>query len=169
MDVTERLGPSITGRVFLIPSSLKAGEIARVLREGYDMGLLSDGFQELVSGLRVAPAWTAQTGRLAVAIKAHAHVNPPPAQAVLHLLSESLFVPLHDLWQPRDDLAVPMIDGSHLDDDRHRFVPTFRSTVSCHAPDHDVRFPSHGHRGFNRHSGHFGERAVQICLPCNSN
>src|SRR4051794_36974054 len=51
VDVTERLGPSIKGRVFLIPSSLKAGEIARVLREGYDMGLLSDGFQELVSGL----------------------------------------------------------------------------------------------------------------------
>ena len=76
---------------------------------------------------------------------------------------------LHDLRQPRDDFAVPMVDGSHLDDDRHRFVPTFRSTVSCHAPDHDVRFPSHGHRGFNRHSGHFGERAVQICLPCNSN
>jgi septum site-determining protein MinD len=51
VDVTERLGPSIKGRIFLIPSSLKAGEIARVLREGYDMGLLSDGFQELVSGL----------------------------------------------------------------------------------------------------------------------
>ena len=51
MDVTERLGPSIKGRIFLIPSSLKAGEIARVLREGYDMGLLSDGFQELVTGL----------------------------------------------------------------------------------------------------------------------
>jgi MinD-like ATPase involved in chromosome partitioning or flagellar assembly len=51
VDVTERLGPSIKGQIFLIPSSLKAGEIARVLREGYDMGLLSDGFQELVTGL----------------------------------------------------------------------------------------------------------------------
>jgi septum site-determining protein MinD len=51
VDVTERHGTSIKGRIYLIPSSLKAGEIARVLREGYDMGLLSDGFQELVSGL----------------------------------------------------------------------------------------------------------------------
>ena len=51
IDVTERLGESITGRVFLIPSSLKAGEIARVLREGYDMGLLSEGFQQLISAL----------------------------------------------------------------------------------------------------------------------
>jgi len=50
-NVTSKLGPTIRGQVFLIPSSLKAGEIARVLREGYDMGLLSEGFQELVTGL----------------------------------------------------------------------------------------------------------------------
>jgi septum site-determining protein MinD len=37
--------------VYLIPSSLKAGEIARVLREGYDVGLLNDGFQELIHRL----------------------------------------------------------------------------------------------------------------------
>jgi MinD-like ATPase involved in chromosome partitioning or flagellar assembly len=53
IDVTERLGPSIHGRIFLIPSSLKAGEIARVLREGYDMGLLSEGFQQLVTQLQL--------------------------------------------------------------------------------------------------------------------
>jgi MinD-like ATPase involved in chromosome partitioning or flagellar assembly len=37
--------------IYLIPSSLKAGEIARVLREGYDVGLLNDGFQDLISRL----------------------------------------------------------------------------------------------------------------------
>ena len=31
--------------LFLIPSSVKTGEIARVLREGYDVGLLTDGFR----------------------------------------------------------------------------------------------------------------------------
>lgn len=50
-DVTERFKNQIRGQIFLIPSSLKAGEIARVLREGYDMGLLSEGFQQLVVGL----------------------------------------------------------------------------------------------------------------------
>jgi MinD-like ATPase involved in chromosome partitioning or flagellar assembly len=50
-DVTAHLGGSISGRVFLIPSSIKAGEIARVLREGYDVGLLNDGFHELVEAL----------------------------------------------------------------------------------------------------------------------
>src|SRR3954453_16931185 len=53
VDWTERLGPSIKGRVFLIPSSLKAGEIARVLREGYDVGLLSEGFEQLIAALKL--------------------------------------------------------------------------------------------------------------------
>jgi MinD-like ATPase involved in chromosome partitioning or flagellar assembly len=40
-------------RLFLIPSSLKTGEIARVLREGYDVGKLNDGFQELLRRLQL--------------------------------------------------------------------------------------------------------------------
>jgi septum site-determining protein MinD len=50
-DVTARLGVNVPGKVYLIPSSIKAGEIARVLREGYDVGLLNDGFHELVEAL----------------------------------------------------------------------------------------------------------------------
>jgi MinD-like ATPase involved in chromosome partitioning or flagellar assembly len=50
-DVTGNLGGDISGQIFLIPSSIKAGEIARVLREGYDVGLLNDGFHELVEAL----------------------------------------------------------------------------------------------------------------------
>ncbi|BAZ10610.1 cell division inhibitor [Calothrix sp. NIES-4071] len=37
----------INGKLYLIPSSIKAGDIARVLREGYDVVRLNDGFQEL--------------------------------------------------------------------------------------------------------------------------
>jgi MinD-like ATPase involved in chromosome partitioning or flagellar assembly len=40
-------------RLFLIPSSLKTGEIARILREGYDVGKLNDGFRELVKRLNL--------------------------------------------------------------------------------------------------------------------
>ncbi|NJP06326.1 MAG: MinD/ParA family protein [Chloroflexaceae bacterium] len=53
-DVTAALkaqDPSIKGQAFLIPSSIKAGEIARILREGYDVGLLNDGFQRLLVDL----------------------------------------------------------------------------------------------------------------------
>ncbi|MFN7928121.1 MAG: MinD/ParA family protein [Blastocatellia bacterium] len=49
-DVTP---PGIAGRVYLIPASLKAGEIARVLREGYDVSLLNDGFHRLLQELKL--------------------------------------------------------------------------------------------------------------------
>ena len=52
-DVTPRLGGDITGQVFLVPSSMKAGDIARVLREGYDVGVLRDGFHELIDALKL--------------------------------------------------------------------------------------------------------------------
>mgnify|MGYP005855785147 CR=1 FL=1 len=50
-DVTANLKANIKGQIFLIPSSIKAGEIARVLREGYDVSLLNDGFHELIEKL----------------------------------------------------------------------------------------------------------------------
>jgi MinD-like ATPase involved in chromosome partitioning or flagellar assembly len=52
-DVTSGLGADVTGRVFLIPSSMKAGDIARVLREGYDVGVLRDGLHELIKALEL--------------------------------------------------------------------------------------------------------------------
>ncbi len=52
-DVTASLGPAVKGKIFLIPSSIKAGEIARVLREGYDVGLLNDGFESLIKNLKL--------------------------------------------------------------------------------------------------------------------
>jgi MinD-like ATPase involved in chromosome partitioning or flagellar assembly len=54
LDVTpslRALDSSINGQVYLVSSSIRAGEIARILREGYDVGLLNDGFQRLLSDL----------------------------------------------------------------------------------------------------------------------
>jgi MinD-like ATPase involved in chromosome partitioning or flagellar assembly len=39
------------GGVFLVPASVKAGEIARILKEGYDVNALNDGFQDLTETL----------------------------------------------------------------------------------------------------------------------
>jgi MinD-like ATPase involved in chromosome partitioning or flagellar assembly len=50
-DVTANLPVAVPGRVLLIPSSVRPGEIARVLRDGYDPGLLNDGFQRLIETL----------------------------------------------------------------------------------------------------------------------
>lgn len=55
-DVTERaIGTadlnSDRPRLYLIPSSLRTGEIARILREGYDVAKLNDGLQDAIRQL----------------------------------------------------------------------------------------------------------------------
>lgn len=57
-DVTESAIGNLQDRstppkLFLIPSSIKTGEIARVLREGYDVAMLNDGFQRLIRMLKL--------------------------------------------------------------------------------------------------------------------
>ena len=52
-DVTQLLGANLPGAVFVIPSSMKPGDIARVLREGYDVAVLRDGFHEVLDALRL--------------------------------------------------------------------------------------------------------------------
>lgn len=52
-DVTASIGAGCKGKVFLVPSSIRAGEIARVLREGYDVNLLNEGFRDLVETLEL--------------------------------------------------------------------------------------------------------------------
>lgn len=48
--------PEVTknqGKLFLIPSSMNIGEISRILREGYNVALLNNGFKKLVSSLEL--------------------------------------------------------------------------------------------------------------------
>jgi len=54
-DVTAALDSRLSSRaaVYLVPSSIRSGDIARVLREGYDVGRLNDGFQDLAARLRL--------------------------------------------------------------------------------------------------------------------
>lgn len=50
-DVTPNPGTTLPGKIYLIPSSVRAGDIARVLHDGYDVNLLREGFQELIQEL----------------------------------------------------------------------------------------------------------------------
>jgi MinD-like ATPase involved in chromosome partitioning or flagellar assembly len=56
-DVTDRVGKgeigATGGQLYLIPSSMNAGEITRVVRDGYDVGLLSDGLRALIGRLNL--------------------------------------------------------------------------------------------------------------------
>lgn len=50
-DVTAGLGGGLAGRVFLIPSSIDATDIARVMHDGYDVSLLHEGIGALCRDL----------------------------------------------------------------------------------------------------------------------
>src|SRR5918992_1415404 len=50
-DVTPSLGVDFEGRTFLVPSSIQPADIAQVMREGYDVGLLNEGFRDLIKRL----------------------------------------------------------------------------------------------------------------------
>jgi septum site-determining protein MinD len=52
-DVTDRLGADAKGKLFLVPSSMKPSEIARIVNEGYEVGLLNNGLQDLVRRLNL--------------------------------------------------------------------------------------------------------------------
>jgi septum site-determining protein MinD len=50
-DMTASLDGGLRGRLYVVPSSMRANDIARVMREGYDVGLLNEGFRALVKEL----------------------------------------------------------------------------------------------------------------------
>lgn len=50
-DVTQNVSDGLAGRVYLVPSSVRASDIARVMRDGYDVELLNKGFRRLVEEL----------------------------------------------------------------------------------------------------------------------
>lgn len=52
-DVTMRVSNSLAGKLWLIPSSMRTTDIAKVLREGYDVGLLNDGYQRIIDKLNL--------------------------------------------------------------------------------------------------------------------
>lgn len=52
-DVSANVQLQGDGKIFLVPSSVKADDISRILSEGYDVRLLNDGFRKLVKGLQL--------------------------------------------------------------------------------------------------------------------
>lgn len=52
-DVTANVAGDIPGKLFLVPGSVKANDIARILRESYDVGVLNDGFNAFIQDLQL--------------------------------------------------------------------------------------------------------------------
>jgi septum site-determining protein MinD len=53
IDVTPTVVQEQAGKIYLIPSSIKPGEISRVMREGYDARQLTEGFRRLLTQLKL--------------------------------------------------------------------------------------------------------------------
>jgi septum site-determining protein MinD len=53
-DVTDTLGDGAEGKMYLVPSSIKTSEVARVLRDdAYNPSRIADGFDELIDALEL--------------------------------------------------------------------------------------------------------------------
>jgi MinD-like ATPase involved in chromosome partitioning or flagellar assembly len=52
VDITPRLNTTIPGKIFLIPSSTQVSEITKILK-GYDVGILVDGYERLITALNL--------------------------------------------------------------------------------------------------------------------
>jgi septum site-determining protein MinD len=50
-DVTPGANGQLAGRVWLVPSSMRPADIARVMQEGYDVNQLNEGFRKLIQDL----------------------------------------------------------------------------------------------------------------------
>ncbi len=51
--MTSRLNADVKGEIFLIPSNADTNEIARAMREGYNVGLLNEGLHQLSEALNL--------------------------------------------------------------------------------------------------------------------
>lgn len=52
-DVSANVGVKGNGKLYLVPSSFQADDIARILKDGYDVKLMNDGFRRLVKALQL--------------------------------------------------------------------------------------------------------------------
>ncbi len=52
-DVSAEVGVNGKGQLYLVPSSFQADDIARILKDGYDVKLMNDGFRRLVKALQL--------------------------------------------------------------------------------------------------------------------
>ncbi len=52
-DVSENVGLRDDSKLYLVPSSIKTDDIARILKDGYDVKLLNEGFRDLVKALHL--------------------------------------------------------------------------------------------------------------------
>ncbi len=111
-DVTPKIGQDAAGTLFLVPSSILAGDIARVLQYGYDVNLLKDGCLELIRELNLD----------ALFIDTHPGLNEETLMSIA--ISDLLLIILRPDQQDYQGTAVTVDVSRQLD------VPAIRLLVN---------------------------------------
>ena len=143
---------TLPGKIFLIPASIKAGDIARVLQYGYDVNLLREGFKKLISELKLDilmvdthPGLNEET-LLSIAISDILVVVLRPDQQDYQGTGVTLEVSRH-LEVPRMYLVVNKVPSClHLDDLKNKVSETYHCEVAGVIPhsDHMMVLASEG-------------------------
>jgi MinD-like ATPase involved in chromosome partitioning or flagellar assembly len=107
--------------VLLVPSSARAGEIARVIKEGYDVSLLNDGFRDLGERLQLDY----------LLIDTHPGVNEETLLSIA--ISDTLILILRPDYQDYQGTSVTLELARRLD------VPQLLLVVNKALPSFDFR------------------------------
>ena len=110
----------VSGQIFLIPSSIKADAIIQVLRQGYDMHLLTTAFRELISALKLD----------ALLIDTHPGLNEETLFAIA--IASALAIVLRPDEQDYEGTGVALGVARALD------VPRVRLVVNKAPADYDL-------------------------------
>ena len=109
-DVTPNLETAVKGKVFIIPSSAAAGSITRILRSGYDVSLLNDGYDELIEELELD----------VLLIDTHPGLNEETLLSIA--ISDLVIIILRPDYQDYQGTSVAIEVAKKLDDIRNRAV-----------------------------------------------
>lgn len=108
-------------KVMLVPSSARAGEIARILKEGYDVSMLNDGFRDLSERLELDY----------LLIDTHPGVNEETLLSIA--VSDTLILILRPDYQDYQGTSVTLELARRLD------VPQLMLVVNKALPSFDFR------------------------------
>lgn len=106
-------------KIWLIPSSIRTGEIARVVREGYDVGLLNEGFHTIIDELELDYLF----------IDTHPGINEETLLSIA--ISNALIIILRPDQQDFQGTAVTVDVAQRLE------VPRLRLVVNMALPRYD--------------------------------
>lgn len=121
LNVSKNLDPDGSGKLFIVPSSLSAVDITKVLREGYNIDRLMEGYQKIIQELQLDY----------LLIDTHPGINEETLLSIS--LSDTLFVIMRPDQQDYQGTAITTALATKLD------VPSLSIIVNKVMPSMDSK------------------------------